>query len=123
MNGLSGSYALNGVNLSLQPSSGQWKERTNYGVDGGGHIIYSSVHEFEMVFDLESMSDFNQILSVYDSVSSSGTVVIDLPMFHASDDRFYSYSGCNLREPYMNSSFFMGYPQSVTLTVLNIRGA
>ena len=123
MNGLSGSYALNGTNLTLQPSSGIWKPRANYGVDGGGHIIYSAVHEFDMVFDLENMSDFNQILSAYDKVASSGTVVVDLPMFHAADDRFYSYSGCSLSEPQIGSPFFMGYAASVTLTVMNIRSA
>lgn len=122
MNGLSGSYAANGVTLSLQPSAGQWMPRANYGIDGGGHIIYSGIHEFQMTFDLISMNDFNQLLLAYDAISSSGTVVMDLPKFHSTDDRFYSYSGCNLGEPSM-SAFFMGYPTSVTWTVMNIRTA
>ena len=123
MQGLSGAYGFNGTDLTLQPSTGIWKPRANYGVDGGGHVIYSAVHEFDMVFDLESMSDFNQILALYDKVSSSGSIVVDLPQFHATDFRFYSYSGCNIAEPQWGAAMFMGYAASVTLTIMNIRTA
>jgi hypothetical protein len=117
--GLSGSYGFNGVNLTLQPTMGKWIDRPNYGIDGGGHVIYSSLHQFELDFDLANMVDFNQLLSAYNAVANTGTVVCDLPQFSALDDRFYSYSGCTLQEPTFDN-FFMGYAQTVKLIILNI---
>lgn len=118
--GLSGSYAVNGNNLSLQPTEGRWLERQSFGVDGNGHPIYSAVRQFEMQFVLESMSDLQQITNFYNSVGSTGTVVVDLPMWGAADYRFYSYSGCTLREPEFGP-YFEEYNQDVTLRILNIR--
>src|SRR3990167_8565475 len=97
--GLSGSYGVNGVNLILQPTEGEWIERDKHGVDGGGHTIYSAVRQFEMRFQLTPMSDLQQVINFYNSVGATGTVVVDLPQWGASDYRFYSYSGCTLQEP------------------------
>lgn len=120
MIGYSGSFAINGTNLALQPSEYSWMEREEYGMSGQLRPIYSAVREFEMKFALEGMSDFNQLLGFYNSVSTSGTVSVDLPDFTANDFLFKSYSGCTLREPAM-SSYFNGYPSEVSIKILGIK--
>lgn len=122
MIGYSGSFGINGTNLTLQPSEYSWLERDEYGMSGELRPIYSAVREFEMKFALENVSDFNQLLGFYNSVSVSGTVSVDLPDFMASDFLFKSYSGCTLREPTM-SNYFNGYPSEVSITILGIRTA
>ena len=66
--GLSGSYGVNGVNLILQPTEGEWIERDKHGVDAGAHTIYSAVRQFEMRFQLTPMSDLQQVINFYNSV-------------------------------------------------------
>lgn len=118
--GLSGTYAINGTTLSLQPTEGRWLERSSFGIDGNGHPIYSGVRQFELRFQLESMSDLQQIINSYNSVGATGTIVMDLPQWGAADFRFYSYSGCTLREPEYGP-YFEEFNEDVTLLVMNIR--
>jgi hypothetical protein len=118
--GLSGSYAFNGTNLTLQPTDGQWVERTNYGVDGGAHFVYSSVRGFELTWVLISPSDAKQIIDFYNLVGNTGTVVACLPKWGDVDYTFYNYSGTTMQEPSVGK-YFMGHIQEVRLLLLNIR--
>lgn len=118
--GLSGSYAFNGVNLTLQPTSGKWKERSSYGIDGGGHPIYSSLRSFEMKWELISTSDAKQIIDVYNTTANTGTCVSCLPEWGNVDYSFKNYSGTTLQDPEVGE-YFQGYIQSVSLLILNIR--
>lgn len=118
--GLSGSFGINGTNFALQPSEFGWTERQSLGISGDAHLIYSSVRQFEMKWNLVNMSDWNQFLGFYDLVSTTGTVIIDLPKYHSSDYRFVSYTGCIINEPVMGT-YFNGYPQEISITIRNIR--
>lgn len=118
--GLSGSYAFNDVNFTLQPTTGKWTDRTNYGIDGGGHPIYSSIRSFELVWQLISPSDAKQIIDAYNTVSNTGTVVVCLPRWGDLNYTFFNYSGCTLQEPEVGT-YFNGFIQDVRLLILSVR--
>lgn len=120
MIGLSGSYAMNGTNLSLQPTEGRWNQRDTYGFDGGGHPIYGTFRTFELTWQLISTSDLAQMINFFNSVSSTGTVVCDLPQYGASAYQFRRYSGCTLNEVLVGT-YFEEYVQDVSLLILRIQ--
>lgn len=92
-------YKINGTTITLQPTTGEWKDRDEIGRDGNGRPIYHAPREFELKWSLISMSDFAQLRTFFRSVSATGTVVVDLPQYGSSSWTFYSYSGCILSEP------------------------
>lgn len=118
--GLSGTYALNGVDLTLQPTTGKWLDRTNYGVDGGGHPVYSQTRGFELTWILISPSDAKQIIDTYNLVGSTGVITACLPEWGALEYQFRNYSGTTLQEPTV-STYFQGFIQEVRLLILNVR--
>lgn len=118
--GLSGAFAFNGTNLTLQPTETRWGERESYGIDGAGHPIYPNVRTFEMTWQLISASDLSQLVNFFNIVSSTGTVVADLPKWGDVQYLFYGYSGCTLSEPVV-STHFAEHTQDVKLLILNIR--
>lgn len=118
--GLSGSYAVNGTNLSLQPTEGKWNQRDSYGYDGGGHPIYSQFRTFELKWALISTSDLVQLINTFNAISNTGTVVFDLPQYGASAYQFQRYSGCTLNEVSVGA-YFQEHVMDVTLLVLQIR--
>jgi hypothetical protein len=118
--GLSGSFAFNNIDLQLPPSDGKWVERTDYGVDGDAHVVYSAFREFELSWDLQSTSDASQIIGFYNLVSATGTLVACLPKWGDPTYTFYNYSGTTLREPTFDS-YFMGYPQTAKMLIMNVR--
>ena len=118
--GASGSYAANGTNLTLQPTEGRWLERDSFGIDGGGHPVYSNVRNFELSWQLISPADFAQILGFYNQVQNTGTASADLPEWGANAFQFKSYSGCTMQEP-TASAYFNEYIQEAKLLILNIR--
>lgn len=120
MIGLSGSYAFNGSNLTLQPTEGQWQERPQFGVDGLGHPIYGSVRNFQLSWGLISTSDLNQIIGVYNAVQNTGTCSVDLPQYGANQYIFTTYSGCTLQEPTVGT-YFQEYVQDVKLLILQVK--
>lgn len=120
MQGFTGSFAVNGVNLSLQPSSFQWSELEILGRNGQGRALYPSKATFQMSWGLMSTSDFNQLVSLYDTVSATGTAVTDLPEWGNSDYYFKSYSGTLLDRP-IAGEYFNTYVTEVRLIVTNIR--
>lgn len=117
--GLSGTYALNGVDLTLQPTSGKWADRVNYGIDGGAHPVYAQNRAFELSWDLISTEDAKQLIDVYNLVSNTGTITACLPQWGALEYQFKNYSGTTLEEPIVGE-YFMGYIQQVRMLVLNV---
>lgn len=120
MQGYSGSYALNGTNLTLQPSSGMWDAKEIVGYDGSGRPIYPAVAEFTLSWDLVPTSDLKQLIDFYDYVSNTGSVVADLPKWGDNDYMFYSYSGTFPNRPTVGA-YFVGYVTDVKMVINNIR--
>lgn len=117
---MSGSYKLNGTELTMQPTSGRWMPRTQLGIDGNGHAVYSGVREFEMRFNLQNPSEYNQIINFFNAYQPTGTVIVDLPEFGANIYNFKSYTGCNIYEPEMGE-YFDEFHQEILLLVTNIK--
>lgn len=118
--GLSGTYALNGVDLFLPPTTGKWLTKDALGLDGFGHPILPAIKNFELSWQLISISDFNQLYTSFLSVSNTGTIAVDLPQFSAADYRFNRYSGCIVQEPEVGE-YFNEYLSNVRLLITNIR--
>lgn len=118
MIGLSGTYAVNAVDIC--PEGAQWIERATLGTDGNGHPIYSSVKEFEFTWGFMSMSDYNALYSARQLVGSTGTVTVDLPDLSQADFRFKRYSGTVIHEPSVGQ-FFTDHLSDVRLLISNIR--
>lgn len=118
--GLSGSYATNDVNWTLQPTTGKWVERKSYGMDGNAHPIYSQFRNFEVTWELISPSEVKQIVDFYNTVSTTGTVVSCLPEWGANEYQFKNYSGTIMMEPVVGE-YFQGYITSVRLLIVNAR--
>lgn len=119
MIGLSGTYAFNGTDLSLQPTSGKYIERNQYGFDGNAHPIYSSFRSFELVWELIPTSDAKQLIDFYNTVSSTGTVVACLPKWGDVNFVFINISGTTLTEPTVDE-YFVGYVKNMKMLVINI---
>ena len=120
MIGYSGTYAFQGVNLQLPPTEGQWEERDVLGYDGNGRPIYPAVRSFTMKWNLISSTDLQQLINAQRSVANTGTVVVDLPKWGASDYLFDSYSGTFVHEIEVGP-YFAQHTQSCTLLISNIR--
>lgn len=117
--GSSGTYAINGTNLTLQPTQGGWKERESYGQDGNAHFIYATPRSYELNWQLISQSDLAQLINFFNTVQSSGTVTVDIPQWGASSFVFQRYSGCVLSEPSVDA-YFIEHTTNVRLLIVNI---
>jgi hypothetical protein len=117
--GTSGSYAINGTNLLLQPTEAGWVDRPLIGISGNGRATYPGVREFEMTWGLMDMASFNQIQAAYYSIQSTGTLTFDLPKFNTIPYTFYSYAGCTILEPTVGK-FFEQWVTDVKLTILQV---
>ncbi len=117
--GASGSYGINGVDFTLQPTSGRWIPQSSVGITGDGHPIYPAVHEFQIRWNLSEQVDLNQIQTFRDSVILTGTVPVDLPIYRGPAYIFYTYTGCTLYEP-DRGEYFSENTTEFILTVGNI---
>lgn len=113
-------FRVNGTLLTLQPSEHNWLPREAYGTDGGGHDVLPAVRKYELKWDLMPAEDFNQLVNLYNSVSVTGTVVVDLPKWNDATYTFFSYTGCVLQEPQLQG-FFEEHQVSCSLLITNIR--
>ena len=113
-------YKINGITLTLQPTSGHWLPRESIGIDGNGFPIYPSTYEYELVWGLSSTAEFYEILNEFDKVWVTGTAVVDLPKYRDNTYEFYSYSGCTLAEPSIGK-YFAEHPTNIKLLVMNIK--
>jgi hypothetical protein len=120
MNGLSGTYAINGTTLLLSPSNAGWGNKDIIGVDGAGHSLYPAVNEYIMEWGLMSPTELKQLQDAFISTQTTGTAVVDLPKWGDADYTFYSYSGTIISRPQVNK-YFAEYVRDVTLTITNIR--
>ena len=118
--GVTGSYAVNGTEFTIQPTSGQWRPRDALGVDGNGHFVYPPYREFEITWGLLSPSDANQMQTFFESIGNTGTAIVDLPKYADVSYQFFSYSGCVLQEPSFGVYFTEHYVD-ITLIVTKIK--
>lgn len=117
--GASGTFALNNTDFNQYPTDHHWSERTQYGMDGGGHPIYPAVRSYELTWNLISTSDAKQIIDFYNTVGNTGTLTFCAPEWNNVDYVFKNYSGTTLQEPSFDN-YFMGYLENLKLLVLNI---
>jgi len=117
---MSGSYAINGTPLTLQPTTGRWSPRQLLGVDGNGRGIYAPLRNFELTWDLVDQAAFDELRTYFDSLTITGSVIVDLPKWDADSYNFVSYTGCFLREP-ERSVYFAEHSTRITWLVTNIR--
>lgn len=118
MIGASGTVGIQGTDV-LQPTQHGWEERNVFGQGGAGHNIYSAVRSYRMEWQLISQSDLFTLINFFNTVSATGTVAVDLPMWGASTYQYTRYSGCILDEPRV-SEHFTDHTTQVTLLVRNI---
>jgi len=118
--GVTGSYAINGTDFLLQPTIGKWIDRPIKGFDGNGHPIYPAVREFQITWQLISMTDVTQLQTFFNTVSSTGTATVDLPKYQTSPYQFYSYTGATLGEPVIGE-FFEQHEVDVSMMIYGIR--
>ena len=119
MQGTTGSFSINGTDIQ-QPTEHGWSSPELVGISGEGRPVYPSDKKYEMAWNLMSMSDYSQLVGFYNSIRSSGSVVVDIPAYATSPYQFKSYSGVTLEEP-TTGKFYNEYVQDVSLLVLNIR--
>jgi len=112
-------YKIQNTELIIQPTSGKWMRRGVVGISGDGHAIYPAVRQFEMKWQVESASGYNQLMNFFDAIDPTGTVSIDLPRYAYSEYEFRTYSGCVLREP-ESGMYFSEKHTTVLLLVTNI---
>jgi hypothetical protein len=118
--GASGTYSIQGTDLSLQPTTGDWVERDTLGIDGGGHPIYPAGRSFELTWQLINASDLSQVISFYNQVQNTGTVAVDLPAWGLAPYQFVRYSGCTLGEPEVGQ-YFTDHTQEIRLLIYNVQ--
>jgi len=118
--GVTGSYAINGSDLALQPTSGRWMPTTILGVTGDGHPIYPAIRQFEMRWNINAQSDVNALVNYFNTTAITGTASVDLPEYNSSVYQFKTYSGCVLFEP-SRSEYFTEHTREFVLYVGNIR--
>ena len=120
MQGFSGTYAANGVDFILPPSTARWEDRDTLGIDGNAHPVYSLYRNFEMRWELAHPNDVKQLIDIYNTLGNTGTAVFDLPQWGAANFLYYGYSGCTMIEPTVGE-YFMGWLKDVTLVVTKVR--
>lgn len=118
MIGLSGTYAINAVDIC--PEQARWNDLDVIGTDGNGQPIYPSVREFEFSWGFMPMSDYSTLYNARQLVGSTGTVTADLPDLSQGDFRYRRFSGCIIHEPSVGA-YFVDHVSDVRLIISNIR--
>jgi len=113
-------YKINNIELIIQPTTGQWIPREIIGIDGNGHPIYPATREFEMNWQLSNPTGTWQLQNFFDTVSITGSAVVDLPRHNYWGYEFYSYSGCVVQEPEIDV-YFTEHITNVRLLVTKIK--
>lgn len=113
-------YRINNTDLTLQPSTGRWIPREILGIDGNGHPIYPTVHEFELDWDLIAVDELYQLQNFFDTLGTTGTISIDLPKYKTQTYEFTTYSGCVMHDMEYGE-YFEEHPASAKLLITGIR--
>lgn len=109
---------FNGTGLMLQPTTAHWNFSEPLGYNGNGQGIYPALHEFEMVFNLESQGEWYELMTYFKMVSITGTITATLPDPYSSTFAYRNFSGCVLRMPTMSEYFNEEYSSDVHIKVL-----
>lgn len=115
-----GTYQINDTDLVIQPTSGRWVNREILDIDGNGHAVYPPYRQFEMVWQLASMEQVNQLMTYFNTIGRTGTVSVNLPYYGNNPYIFRTYSGTVLQEPLLGV-YFSENQAEVTLLVTKIR--
>lgn len=113
-------YKIAGNELTLQPTAGGWiiPDALGYGISGMAR--YPAIFQYELVWDLMPMSDFNQLHQLYENQSLTGTYVVELPDIEDSEWVFREFSGTIIDYPVVGQ-YFLDHLESVSLRIRNIR--
>lgn len=112
-------YRINGTDLLIEPTSGRWLPREQFGLDGNGHPIYSATRQYEINFGLLTPAQQHQLQNFFEEVITTGTAAVELPEYGANTYTFQVYSGCVLREPEQGRYYTEHIPE-VRLLITNI---
>lgn len=118
--GVTGTFAVNGTEFLMQPSEHRWVDRDTLGISGEARPVYPSVRKYSLQWNLMSMEDYAQVVGFYNSIKSSGSVIVDLPKYATSPYTFQSYTGCTLQEPTVGK-YFTGWIEDVSLLILKVK--
>lgn len=111
---------INGVDLDMQPSEHGWKTPSPLGNNGNGTPIYPALFEYELIFNLESAADFNDLMGYVNLISTTGSIVAGLPEWGAATYANKNYSGCFLQQPEFQG-YFEEHHQEVRVRIIGIR--
>jgi hypothetical protein len=120
MQGVTGSFAVNGVKLQLQPSASGWVTQEQVGVDGNFRPIYPAIRQYKMTWDVMSHAELKQLIDIQ-LACVTGSVVVDLPKWGDATYTFYSYSGTFVNEPEIGGEYFAEHITDVSLLFQRIR--
>lgn len=115
-------YKINGTEITIQPTTARWLQRYNLGRTGAGNAIYAQIREFEMRWQLVDQAQVKQLVTFFNSINYTGTVVVDLPEWGSLVSGAYvfkSYSGCVIDEPEFNV-YFAEHSTDTILLISNI---
>ncbi len=113
-------YRLDGVDLITSPLDGHWVDQEVLGVDGNNRRIYPATRMFEMVWTMLSPESFNQIFAQWEALSTTGSIVSELPELGADPFVFRAYTGTIVDQPIMGE-YFQEHYLKVTMTIRNVR--
>lgn len=112
-------YAIDSVDLLLQPTSGNWRERKIIGIDGENRAIYEPKYSFAIGWDAMTPAQIFQLWTFWSGVSSAGFVVATLPKYNSSTYSFQAYVNCVIDEP-KRGDFFAKHILRIEATIRNI---
>lgn len=112
-------YAINGTELTIQPTTGRWVPQSAVGITPNGTPIYPAVRMFEIRWNLITQEEVNQLITFFGTIGFTGTANVRLPQYNASTYGFVYYSGCVLYQPEFGV-YFAEHTQDVMMMVGNI---
>lgn len=113
-------FAINGTEITLQPTTGRWMPDSPLGYTGDGHPISPAVKTYELRWSLTSPSEISEFHGYFSGTSAGGVVTVALPEWGAASYIFKNYSGCTLSEPEYGP-YFAEHIQEVVLIINKIR--
>lgn len=112
-------FAVNGTELVIQPTTGRWIPQPLVGVTPNGVPIYPGVRSFELRWNLVTPEHANQIVTFFETIGFTGTANVRLPEYATASYQFAYYSGCVLYQPEFGVYFAEHY-QDIVMTIGNI---
>jgi len=112
-------YKIGGTELDPQPTTGRWISRRTTGIDGNGRPIYEPTRKFEIQWGLLNPEEYDDMQDHWLSIGTTGSLVVDLPMYTTGTYTFQSYTGCYVYEP-DPGEFFSGHYKNVKLLITNV---